>query len=163
MQEQNSYAGLTNKLLAKKAMTICVAYQGMEKFFPKDKIVLTGNPVRTDILNSVAKKKQALAHFGLNPNLKTILIIGGSQASLFFSKKLKNEIIDLASKYEIEVTQQLSSGFDIENYKIEYDENSIKNNLFFFEMCSLQICAPGPLKMSSASENHSNTSNIEVH
>ena len=62
-----------------------------------------------------------------------ILIIGGSQASLFFSKKLKNEIIDLASNYELEVTQQLSSSFDIESYKQEYDKNNIKNNLFFFE------------------------------
>ena len=67
-----------------------------------------------------------------NENLK-ILIIGGSQASLFFSKKLKNEIIDISSKYNIEVTQQLSQGYDIENYRKEYDKNNIKNNLFHFE------------------------------
>ena len=62
-----------------------------------------------------------------------ILIMGGSQASLFFSKHLKSEIIQLSKKYKIEITQQLSSGFDIESYKKEYNENNIKNNLFFFE------------------------------
>ena len=62
-----------------------------------------------------------------------ILIMGGSQASLFFSKHLKSEIIQLSKKYKLEVTQQLSSNFDIDNYKKEYDENNIKNNLFFFE------------------------------
>ena len=62
-----------------------------------------------------------------------ILIIGGSQASLFFTKHLKNEIIQISKKYKIEVTQQLSPGFDINSYKKEYDENNIKNNLFFFE------------------------------
>ena len=61
-----------------------------------------------------------------------ILILGGSQASLFFSKNLKSEIIDLASKYQIEITQQLSNGFDVNKYKKEYDKNNIKNNLFFF-------------------------------
>ena len=60
-------------------------------------------------------------------------MIGGSQASLFFSKKLKNEIINLSSKYKIEVTQQLSQGYDIENYRKEYDKNNIKNNLFYFD------------------------------
>ena len=62
-----------------------------------------------------------------------ILIMGGSQASLFFSKHLKSEIIQLSKKYKIEITQQLASGFDIDSYKKEYDKNNIKNNLFFFE------------------------------
>ncbi len=66
-------------------------------------------------------------------NILKILIMGGSQASLFFSKHLKSEIIQLSKKYKLEVTQQLSSNFDIDNYKKEYDENNVKNNLFFFE------------------------------
>ena len=78
LQEQNSYAGVTNKLLAKKASKICVAYDGMEKFFPKDKIVLTGNPIRQDLQCSEEKRKEAYDYFKLDPNKKTILVIGGS-------------------------------------------------------------------------------------
>ena len=78
LQEQNSYAGVTNKLLAKKAAKICVAYDEMDNFFPKDKIILTGNPVRQDLSVSEAKKQEAYTHFSLNPSKKTILVIGGS-------------------------------------------------------------------------------------
>lgn len=78
VQEQNSYAGLTNKLLAKKAKTICVAYPAMEKFFPATKIRITGNPVRKDILDLSGKKEKALELFGLSADRKTILVLGGS-------------------------------------------------------------------------------------
>ena len=78
VQEQNSYAGLTNKLLAKKAKTICVAYPGMEKFFPEEKIKVTGNPVRKDILDLSGKKEKAVEHFGLMEDRRTILVLGGS-------------------------------------------------------------------------------------
>ena len=78
IQEQNSYAGVTNKLLAKKAEKICVAYEGMERFFPAEKIVLTGNPVRQTLLETSVTHAEALRQFGLNPELKTILLVGGS-------------------------------------------------------------------------------------
>ena len=78
IQEQNSYAGVTNKLLAKKAAKICVAYDGMERFFPAEKIIKTGNPVRQALLESTVTREEALAKFGLNPDKKTILIVGGS-------------------------------------------------------------------------------------
>lgn len=78
IQEQNSYAGVTNKLLAKNAKKICVAYEGMERFFPKDKIILTGNPVRQTLLANQIDREKAAKHFRLNPHQKTILIIGGS-------------------------------------------------------------------------------------
>ena len=78
LQEQNSYAGVTNKLLAKKADCICVAYEGMERFFPADRIVLTGNPVRRGLLECSATRQEARASFGLDPDKLTILIIGGS-------------------------------------------------------------------------------------
>ena len=78
IQEQNSYAGITNKLLAKKASKICVAYDGMEKFFPKNKIILTGNPVRQDLKEVRTKRAEALSFFKLDPSKKTILVIGGS-------------------------------------------------------------------------------------
>jgi UDP-N-acetylglucosamine--N-acetylmuramyl-(pentapeptide) pyrophosphoryl-undecaprenol N-acetylglucosamine transferase len=78
IQEQNSYAGVTNKLLAKKASKICVAYEGMEQFFPKDKIVLTGNPVRQGLEYTEEKRQEACRYFNLDPGKKTILVIGGS-------------------------------------------------------------------------------------
>lgn len=78
IQEQNSHAGITNKLLAKRVQKICVAYDGMEKYFPADKIILTGNPVRADIIGCNAKRTEALQFFQLNPAKKTILVIGGS-------------------------------------------------------------------------------------
>lgn len=78
IQEQNSYAGITNKILSKRAEKICVAYYGMEKFFPSRKIVITGNPVRQDIIDLKVTRQQALNYFGLSENKKTILIIGGS-------------------------------------------------------------------------------------
>lgn len=78
IQEQNSYAGVTNKLLAQKAEKICVAYEGMERFFDKDKIILTGNPVRQGLLNKNISREEAIRSFRLDPEKKTILIIGGS-------------------------------------------------------------------------------------
>lgn len=78
IQEQNSYAGLTNKLLSKKAKTICVAYPSMENFFPGGKIRITGNPVRKDILDLSGKREKGLEHFGLAADRKTVLVLGGS-------------------------------------------------------------------------------------
>ena len=78
LQEQNSYAGVTNKLLAKQAKKICVAYEGMERFFDKDKIILTGNPVRQGLLIHTITREEAIATFKLDPNKRTILILGGS-------------------------------------------------------------------------------------
>lgn len=78
IQEQNSYAGITNKLLAKKACKICVAYEGMEKFFPAEKIIMTGNPVRQNLLGHSISREEAVRYFDLDPAKKTILILGGS-------------------------------------------------------------------------------------
>ncbi len=78
IQEQNSYAGVTNKLLSKKAKKICVAYEGMERFFPADRIIMTGNPVRQNVLETPLSQEEARKTFGLNPTKKTILLVGGS-------------------------------------------------------------------------------------
>ena len=78
VQEQNSYAGVTNKSLAKKAAKICVAYDGMERFFPKERIVMTGNPVRQSLLQCKATKQEARRAFGLDEEKLTVLVIGGS-------------------------------------------------------------------------------------
>ncbi len=88
IQEQNSYAGVTNKLLAQKASTICVAYENMERFFPKDKIVMTGNPCRQDLLSPNTTKEEAYSFFKLDPNKRTILIIGGSLGSRTINKSI---------------------------------------------------------------------------
>lgn len=78
LQEQNSYAGLTNKLLAEKVQRICVAYPNMDKFFPAEKVTLTGNPVRKDIVELEGKKEEALKHFGFETGKPTLMILGGS-------------------------------------------------------------------------------------
>jgi len=88
IQEQNSYAGITNKLLSKKVSKICVAYEGMDKFFPKEKIILTGNPVRQDIQNIQAKREEALKFFHLDLNKKTILVIGGSLGARIINESM---------------------------------------------------------------------------
>jgi UDP-N-acetylglucosamine--N-acetylmuramyl-(pentapeptide) pyrophosphoryl-undecaprenol N-acetylglucosamine transferase len=78
IQEQNSFPGITNRILSGKVNTICVAYDGLEKYFPKEKIVMTGNPVRPEVVQLQGKREAALKHFNLDPNRKTLLIIGGS-------------------------------------------------------------------------------------
>lgn len=88
IQEQNSYAGVTNKLLAKKTCKICVAYEGMEKFFPAEKIILTGNPVRQNLLEHSVSREEAAAYFSMNPAKKTILILGGSLGARTINRTL---------------------------------------------------------------------------
>lgn len=88
IQEQNCYAGVTNKLLAQKAKRICVAYDGMERFFPGDKIIMTGNPVRQNLTKDMPAKEAALRTFNLQPNKKTILIVGGSLGAGTINKTL---------------------------------------------------------------------------
>lgn len=92
LQEQNSFAGITNKLLAGKAQKICVAYDGMERFFPKEKIVKTGNPIRTDLVEVKEGKKAAATFFGLNGNEKTVLILGGSLGARRINQLIEKEL-----------------------------------------------------------------------
>jgi len=95
IQEQNSYAGLTNKLLSKKARTICVAYPAMEKFFPAEKIRITGNPVRKDILDLSGKRAVAQEHFGLIRGKKTILVLGGSLGARTLNQAVLKDMTEL--------------------------------------------------------------------
>ena len=98
IQEQNSYPGITNKLLSKKANKICVAYENLERFFPKDKMTLTGNPVRQDLLDIDGKRQQAIEHFNLDENKKTLLILGGSLGSRRINQLIEKELQFLESK-----------------------------------------------------------------
>lgn len=98
IQEQNSYPGVTNKLLAKTVHKICVAYSGLEKYFPAEKIVLTGNPVRDIILNLHDKSAEAYRHFGLSPDKQTILVVGGSLGARTINECLTDGIDELAKQ-----------------------------------------------------------------
>ncbi len=92
IQEQNSFPGITNKLLSKKANAICVAYENLERFFPKDKMVLTGNPVRQDLMTIEGKRAEGVAHFNLDPNKKTILVLGGSLGARRVNQLIQKEL-----------------------------------------------------------------------
>ena len=95
LQEQNSYAGLTNKLLAKKAAKICVAYPEMDRFFPKEKLKLTGNPVRKDLLDLAGKREQGIQVFGLDSTRKTVLVLGGSLGARTLNQAMLKHMVDL--------------------------------------------------------------------
>ena len=92
LQEQNSYAGVTNKLLAKRASVICVAYPHMERFFPADRLVLTGNPIRKDLLKPLPAQAEALEAFGLDTAKKTVLILGGSLGARRVNQLIEKEL-----------------------------------------------------------------------
>lgn len=125
LQEQNSYAGVTNKLLAKKASIICVAYHGMERFFPADKILLTGNPVRQNLMDIPAKAKEAYDYFHFSPERKTLLIVGGSLGARTINNSVIGSLQALADagiqiiwqtgKYYFEQAKEASKAIDNPN------------------------------------------------
>ena len=128
IQEQNSYAGVTNKLLAKKAEKICVAYEGMERFFPAEKIILTGNPVRQALLDTTITREDAVRSFGLDPEKKTILLVGGSLGARTINESMLRHL-DLITDsglqfiwqtgkyYSAEIAERLK-GQDLPNLKV---------------------------------------------
>lgn len=95
IQEQNSYAGITNTYLGKNAKKICVAFEGMEQFFPADKITLTGNPVRKESVTIANKREDAFDYFGLSPNRKTLLVLGGSLGAGTLNKCMVAGLYDI--------------------------------------------------------------------
>lgn len=123
IQEQNSYAGITNKLLSKRVQKICTAYEGMERFFPSEKILLTGNPVRKDLQNIASMKPEAIKHFGLDPEKKTILIVGGSLGARTINDSVLNSLVSF-SESEVQVIWQTGKFYfekvqkEMENWKI---------------------------------------------
>ncbi len=113
LQEQNSYAGVTNKLLAAKADCICVAYEGMERFFPQDKIVLTGNPVRRNLLECGATPEQARQAMGVDPDKRTILIIGGSLGARTINNAIIGGLEKIgAAAHDVQVIWQTGKLYD---------------------------------------------------
>ena len=105
IQEQNSYAGVTNKHLASKARKICVAYEGMERFFPADKIMITGNPVRQNLIETKMSREEAVTSFGLDPKKKTILFVGGSLGARTVHESILRRL-DVIRKSEVQIIWQ---------------------------------------------------------
>lgn len=127
IQEQNSYAGITNKLLAKRVDKVCVAYEQMEKFFPADKLIVTGNPVRQDILDVTEKRREALLHFGLTSEKKTILVIGGSLGARTINKSIAAGLEQVAAA-GYQLIWQTGKGFYSEAKELEqnYTDKGIR-------------------------------------
>lgn len=113
LQEQNSYAGVTNKLLAKKASKICVAYEGMERFFPADRIMLTGNPVRQQLLDTDITREEALTTFGLDTTKKTVLIVGGSLGARTLNESVLQHL-DLIRQSDVQFIWQTGKYYSAE-------------------------------------------------
>ncbi len=123
LQEQNSYAGITNKLLKNKVAKICVAYDKMDQFFPADKIVKTGNPVRGDLVENAKDKSEALYHFGWNTQKSTLLILGGSLGARRINQLIADEL-DYFKKLGIRLIWQCGKLY-IEEYK-KYTSDTVK-------------------------------------
>ena len=134
IQEQNSYAGLTNKTLAKKAQKICVAYEGMERFFPEDRIILTGNPVRQGLLDPTLTKTESSAIFGLEPDLPTILIIGGSLGARTMNESVLSNL-DAIAKSNVQFIWQ-TGGFYYNDIQSELTKKGKPENLYVTDFIS---------------------------
>lgn len=126
LQEQNSYAGVTNKLLAKKARTICVAYEGMEKYFPVEKIILTGNPVRQDIENLSVTRNQGLEHFGIETDKKVLLVLGGSLGARTINQSLLDSLHLVKTRPDIVVVWQTGKLY-YQTVKEALNSNPVEN------------------------------------
>ncbi len=147
LQEQNSFAGITNKLLKDKVAKICVAYDGMERFFPEDKIVKTGNPVRADLITINEDKNEALQFFGLETGRKTLLVLGGSLGS----KRINNLIAENLGFFRslgLQVLWQCGKGY-IETYK-HLNSDTVKVHAFFNDMAKTYAAADFIISRSGA-------------
>jgi UDP-N-acetylglucosamine--N-acetylmuramyl-(pentapeptide) pyrophosphoryl-undecaprenol N-acetylglucosamine transferase len=111
LQEQNSFPGITNKLLGKKAKKICVAYEGMEKFFPTDKIIITGNPIRKEVIEIEGKKNEAGIYFSLNAGKKTVLVVGGSQGAYSINTCIEM-LLPLLKEKQVQLLWQTGRNFE---------------------------------------------------
>lgn len=134
LQEQNSYAGVTNKLLAKKAARICVAYEGMERFFPKEKIVFTGNPCRQDLAVSLENRNAGYDFFNLDSQKKTILMLGGSLGARTLNESIA-AAFDAIRKSDVQVIWQCGKYYFAEMKKL-FVEEKFSSNIHLFDFVS---------------------------
>jgi UDP-N-acetylglucosamine--N-acetylmuramyl-(pentapeptide) pyrophosphoryl-undecaprenol N-acetylglucosamine transferase len=131
IQEQNSFPGITNIWLSKKVDKICVAYDGLEKYFPKDKIYFTGNPIRKAVVNIEGKKLEAAAFFGLDPTKKTVLVVGGSLGARTINEAIEKKLNTFA-KAEIQLIWQTGINYYPQAAKAILNQNGQSQKVFQF-------------------------------
>lgn len=149
IQEQNSYPGITNKLLAKKANKICVAYENLERFFPKEKMMLTGNPVREDLIEVGSKKEEAVSYFKLDASKKTLLVLGGSLGARRINQLIEKELDFLLSK-NIQILWQCGKLY-LKDYEKYNSKGNVQVTAFIDRMDLVYAAADVVISRSGAS------------
>lgn len=148
IQEQNSFPGITNKLLSKKANAICVAYQNLERFFPKEKMILTGNPVRQDLIAIDSKREEALFHLKLDASKKTLLVLGGSLGARRVNQLIEKELGTIIAQ-NVQVIWQCGKLY-YEDYK-KYNSESVQVVAFIERMDLVYAAADVIISRAGAS------------
>ncbi|MFV8354840.1 undecaprenyldiphospho-muramoylpentapeptide beta-N-acetylglucosaminyltransferase [Flavobacterium sp. XS1P32] len=148
IQEQNSFPGITNKLLSKKANKICVAYENLERFFPKGKMILTGNPVRQDLIDIESKREEAIQHFNLDSNKKTVLVLGGSLGARRVNQLIEKELVNMLSQ-NVQVIWQCGKLY-LEDYK-KYNSANVQVVAFIERMDLVYAAADIVISRAGAS------------
>lgn len=148
IQEQNSFPGITNKLLGKKANKICVAYENLERFFPKGKIILTGNPVRQDLIDIESKREESIQHFNLDSNKKTVLVLGGSLGARRVNQLIEKELANMLSQ-NVQVIWQCGKLY-VEEYK-KYNSANVQVVAFIERMDLVYAAADIVISRAGAS------------
>ena len=148
IQEQNSYPGITNKILSKKAHKICVAYENLGRFFPKSKMILTGNPVRQDLIDIEGKRAEAIQYFNLDANKKTLLVLGGSLGARRVNQLIEKELENFQAQ-DVQVIWQCGK-FYFEDYK-KYNSNNVHVLAFIDRMDLVYAAADIVISRAGAS------------
>jgi UDP-N-acetylglucosamine--N-acetylmuramyl-(pentapeptide) pyrophosphoryl-undecaprenol N-acetylglucosamine transferase len=148
IQEQNSFPGITNKLLSKKANKICVAYENLERFFPKEKMILTGNPVRQDLIDIESKREEAIQYFNLDSNKKTLLVLGGSLGARRVNQLIEKELPNMLSQ-NVQVIWQCGKLY-LEDYK-KYNSANVQVVAFIERMDFVYAAADVVISRAGAS------------
>lgn len=148
IQEQNSYPGITNKLLSKKASAICVAYENLERFFPREKMILTGNPVRQDLIDIASKREEAVAYFKLDSNKKTLLVLGGSLGARRINQLIEKEMEHILSQ-NVQIIWQCGKLY-FEDYK-KYNSTHVQVVSFIERMDYVYAAADVIISRAGAS------------
>jgi len=152
IQEQNSFAGITNKILSRRVAKVCVAYDGMSNYFPAEKIVMTGNPVRQDVVNTEGKKTEACQYFNLDPNKKTVLVIGGSLGARSINEAIQKGLKKCAAQ-DIQLIWQTGKHFfsHAKEAASGFESNSIRVHDFISRMDLAYSCADVVVSRAGAS------------
>jgi len=148
IQEQNSYPGITNKILSKRARKICVAYENLGRFFPKSKMILTGNPVRQDLIDIESKRAEAIQYFNLDPNKKTLLVLGGSLGARRVNQLIEKELKNFQAQ-DVQVIWQCGK-FYYEDYN-KYNGNNVQVLAFIDRMDLVYAAADIVISRAGAS------------